>query len=235
MNYSVVICSYNKLESLKIVVSGLQKIDGFENHEYILSDDFSTDGLIEWAHSCGFFDCVIQAEGDGGYRLNTLRNNGFERASNDVVVILDGDCVPVPTFFHGHSNVFSNYGNAISVGFTDFFDSDGKNMIRKDPRWGDGSGDVKKITWRDVFGGNIAIPKKIWNEVGKFDIDYNGEWGFEDLDFSFRANAIGVDFIADRRTVANHIQHPISKSHNASNLHGRNNTLFLSKHGFRPC
>jgi GT2 family glycosyltransferase len=41
--------------------------------------------------------------------------------------------------------------------------------------------------WALMHGGNIAFPKDAADDVGGFDAAYDGEWGYEDIDFAFRA------------------------------------------------
>ena len=236
MNYSVVICSYNKLESLKIVVSGLQKIDGFENHEYILSDDFSTDGTLEWAKESDFFTKVLEMECDGPYRLNTIRNRGITAASNGIVVLLDADCMPEEKYFEGHNQVFEKNQQCISVGFTHFYDREGVKLQIRDHRfpWLNGKEECK-MGWMAAYGGNIAIPKKIWAQVGQFDEDFNGAWGLEDAEFAYRIHLVGADIIAHRLSSVRHLQHPHTGTKEMRAGKGPNTKKFKDKHGFYPC
>ena len=42
-----------------------------------------------------------------------------------------------------------------------------------------------KNAFRGYCGGNVAFPKKMINEIGGFDEDFN-HWGGEDTEFGFR-------------------------------------------------
>jgi GT2 family glycosyltransferase len=236
MNLSIIICCHNKLSSLPHVVRGLKKNGG--DHEYILSDDNSTDGSLKWTRASDFFHKILHCGPDGGkYKLCKIRNDGVDNASNNHVVILDADCVPEETFIDGHIDMLSfNGGNIISVGFTNHYDENGKDMIHNDHRLSyDLSSGSCPIGWRDSFGGNISFSKDIFYRVNKFDEDYDGEWGFEDLDFAFRATRMGIPIRANKKAIARHLRHPVSKDYNGSNLKGRNNDLFFKKNGIRPC
>jgi len=166
MNYSVIVCSFNKLEYLKRVVAGLQKIGG--DHEYILSDDLSTDGTLEWAEESKFFGKILVMKEPGNYRLNSIRNRGIQEASNKYAVFLDADCVPEDNYFEGHDSVFECDPRRLSVGFTHFFDSEGKRLLAPDHRfaWLKPDSNECNIGWMAAYGGNIAIPKNIWAEAG---------------------------------------------------------------------
>ena len=236
MNYSVVVCSFNKLEYLKRVVAGIRNIENFKEHEYILSDDLSTDGTLEWVAESGFFDQVLVMEEEGNYRLNTVRNRGMRAASNKFVVILDADCVPVPRYFEGHNHIFEQDQRRLSVGFTNFVDKEGDKVLNMDHRlpWLKG-GDECKIGWVSAYGGNIAIPKNIWAEVGEFDENFNGAWGLEDAEFAYRAHLVGARIMMHRLAVVHHLQHPHTGTKEMRQGKGPNTRKFKEKHKFLPC
>jgi len=73
-DYSVVICSYNRLPYLQRTVQALKKT----NHEFevILSDDHSNDGTIEWAEKSNFFDNIYVKPNREEYCLCTIPKQG---------------------------------------------------------------------------------------------------------------------------------------------------------------
>jgi GT2 family glycosyltransferase len=234
VSYSVVICSFNKLKSLKHVVKSLREIGG--GHEYILSDDLSTDGTIEWAEKSRFFDKVLVMENPGHYRLSAIRNRGMEAAENGRVVILDGDCVPEKRYFEGHDAVFGERAKSLSVGFTHFYDEKGTNLVAPDHRakWL-GEKEFCSFGWMAAYGGNIAVPKNLWLEVGRFDEDFDGAWGLEDAEFAYRAHIASAAIVAHRLSVVRHLRHPYTGTKEMRNGRGPNTEKFCKKHGFRPC
>lgn len=225
MDYSVVICSFNKLASLKLVA---QKVKSLRpESEIILSDDFSTDGTIEWAKSSNLFSNIRVQEIAGNYRLNTIRNAGIELTTNDYVVILDADCLPEDSYFSGHDIVFKECQKSVSIGMTRNFSSDGCQLKNEDFR-NKKNGAIFQVGWEYCYGGNVAFPKSFWNE-NKFDEDFNGCWGFEDLDFSIRLSKKGVVFYFCPIAATRHLEHPI----NNSLRNKRNVDLFEKKHGIK--
>jgi glycosyltransferase involved in cell wall biosynthesis len=227
MYYSVVILSYNKLPQIQKTVAAL---NANQVRELILCDDCSNDGTYEWAKSCGRFNHMWQKETHDKYSLNTLRNKGVELASEPYVVFLDADCVPQANYFEGHDAVFKCFPECISIGFTFPCDERGESILMNDPRLRGGDNPLNSMWWGECFGGNIAFTKSIWENAGKFDEEFNGSWGFEDLDFAYRASLKGTQFYSHRATVARHLRHPPTvHDHYAGK--GRNYKLFVQKHG----
>ena len=228
--YSVVICSFNKLKTLQIVANKLKKLR--PENELILTDDRSTDGTIEWAANSGLFSKIHVEDTQGNFRLNTIRNKGVELASNEYVVILDADCVPNDSYFDGYDELFELYPQSAGAGITDRYDSKGIKIIENDTRWDLYNEEpIKETTWENFYGGNIAFPKSIW-QTTKFDEDYNGYWGFEDLDFAAMLSYKKVKLYLSFLSSARHLGHPKCKeSVIAHNENGRNINFFEKKHG----
>jgi glycosyltransferase involved in cell wall biosynthesis len=230
MDYSVVICSHNKIKSLKLVVETLARIGGWK--EIILSDDCSSDGTREWAASSGVFSRTVLQPTRREYSLNTVRNHGIAAATCGHVVLLDADCIPQPGYFGGHDQVFTKYVGCLSVGFTDMCDETGNAVVSEDHRkaWLGGGRDVE-LQWNSAYGGNLAFPLELWKRLGGFDQSFDGCWGFEDLDFSYRATRVGRKCYAHADTLARHCSHPIRHDNRPVN---RNSRLFRDKHGIDP-
>lgn len=234
MIYSVVICSYNKLPYIKLVVGSLASIGG--DHQYILSDDGSTDGTVEWAGESGFFSDIVAKERNEGYGLCAVRNSGIRLATNEHVVLLDADCMPEKEYFDGHDEIFGEFPNSLSVGFTNFYDETGNNLLWPDHRscWLSGQRSIT-MKWMDAYGGNISFPRRIWDEVGGFDESYDGAWGLEDADFAYMAVKKGAEIHASAKSRVRHLRHPVTGTVEMRAGRGPNTKKFIDKHGFSPC
>ena len=64
-----------------------------------------------------------------------------------------------------------------------------------------------KNAFRSYCGGNVAFPKKMIQEIGGFDEDFN-HWGGEDTEFGFRAEKEGYWFIPEKGALALHQEPP---------------------------
>jgi len=236
MMYSVVICSYNKLIYLKRVMKAITSIG--RDIEFVLSDDGSTDGTVEWANASRLFSAISVNDSSGKYELCTVRNNGIHLASRERVVLLDADCAPEPSYFDGHDEIYGMFPGGISVGYTDYYDEVGNRLLHKDHRRGLLNKEEKPICpieWMGAYGGNISFPKSLWNDLGGFDEIYNGAWGLEDADFAYMAHSRGVPINASMKCVARHMYHPPTGTLDMREGRGPNTLKFKNKHGFSPC
>jgi glycosyltransferase involved in cell wall biosynthesis len=236
MNYSIVICSFNKLSYLQRTVDAIIRIDN--SIERILSDDCSTDGTLEWAEKSGLFAKIVTTGKHDGYRLCTVRNNGIKAVSDntDAIVLLDADCMPENGYFIGHDLSYSQSNKSLSVGLTDNYDEMGINLISKDHRrpWLSGK-DVGHVHWMSAYGGNISFPIQAWEAVGGFDEGYNGAWGLEDADFAYMCLNKGYKSVLSGKSVTRHMRHPPTGTPEMKAGRGPNTKYFREKHGFSPC
>lgn len=233
-SYGVVICSHNRLPYLQRTVEYFIKSPDVEERDIqlILADDKSSDGTVEWAKDSGLFSVIFRNPKPGSYSLNTIRNGGIARCVKEYIILLDCDCRPVDGFLHGHDAVFDKYPKAISIGLTDRYDEEGEKLIAYDLRRPMMRGEaIMGIGWANAYGGNIAFPLSLWQATGGFDEAFDGGWGFEDLDFSFRAHRIGYACVCHQKTLVRHMWHKVSKEAKAG--HDRNNALFEKKHKIR--
>lgn len=209
LKYSVVVCCYNKVTALPLVIDGLKSTK--RDLELILVDDGSTDGSVELARSSGVFSYIHSETPPGRFRINSLRNKGIEVSSCEFVVILDADCVPEDTHFIGHDFIFGFSDNLMSVGRRKFYTADGNIQISDDERNKLFRGqDLWIMPWCTVYGFNIAFKKKLCIDLGGFDTDFNGEWGFDDLDFTYRAENRGIVSMSHKFTTVRHLEHKSS-------------------------
>jgi len=233
-SYGVVICSHNRLNYLQRTMEYFQNSPDVKDRELqiVLADDKSTDNTIEWAEKSGLFSAIFKNNKNGTYCLNTIRNGGISLCSSSHIILLDCDCKPVDGFLLGHDAVFDEFPNAISVGFTDRYDINAENAVSHDVRRSlfiENS--FANMGWSNAYGGNIAFPLSLWETLGGFDEEFDGAWGFEDLDFSYRAKKLGFHSVAHIKTVVRHMQHPILND--AQKETEKNINLFEKKHKIR--
>ena len=99
MKISVVVTTYNRPQALRLVLNALlaQRQAPFE---ILIADDGSADPtrylIRQMAHQAAVpIHHLWQA--DDGFRAAAARNLAVAAAQGDLVIFLDGDCVPRPT------------------------------------------------------------------------------------------------------------------------------------------
>ncbi|MBC8139657.1 MAG: glycosyltransferase [Fibrella sp.] len=102
---SVVVPTYNRCDSLRVTLAGLARQDFTGSWELIVVSDGSTDGtkrvMDEFARSVSFPVRFIQQSNAGPARA---RNRGVSAARGEVIVFLDDDVEPAPTFVSHHAS-----------------------------------------------------------------------------------------------------------------------------------
>lgn len=109
MKASIIIPVYNEVEELKKVLSALQEQTvNLTDYEIIVVDNGSTDNTGELVKSFKYVKYIIEDE-----NLNSpysCRNRGLEIAIGDVIVLLDGTCIPEKDWLEKGLNCFANSG-----------------------------------------------------------------------------------------------------------------------------
>lgn len=92
--FSIIIPVYNDAEDLRLVLYAIEKqISPKKSFEAFVVDNGSSDNSVEVAKSFSFVDVILEHK-----NLNSpysCRNRGIEKASGDIIVLLDASCKPV--------------------------------------------------------------------------------------------------------------------------------------------
>jgi glycosyltransferase involved in cell wall biosynthesis len=239
---SVVLNCHNKAASLPFVITALAR--GIVRPDLIvLSDDQSTDGSIEkFLKLCEQYQltCKVVPHPDTGvpFRLNTLRNDGIAACPDGLVVILDADLVLARTGLQRHQELHCEHtAPIISTGpRLEYARSDCTGAVNF--LWGfEGVGHISSPAvgtlprlpnWQVTSGSLSAMTKRAVEDVGWFDPRYDGNYGFDDVDFTYRAELAGYQFVGDWEAHALHIPHPAALARDNS----ANRQKFIQKYGF---
>ncbi len=215
---SVIVTTYNRPDALAAVLRGLgtQSDDDFE---VIVADDGSTDatrGLIEAARDAGpLAGRLTHAwQSDEGFRAARARNLAAAHARGDVLVMLDGDCIPRRGFVAAQRRC--RPGLALR-GSRCLLDAAATRRVLGDAvpveamplsawiRWRC-QGRVnrlpqfagtpiaalgRRLSWRAFRTCNAAVHRRDFETVDGFDHAFRG-WGYEDSDLAIRLGAAGV-------------------------------------------
>ena len=104
--FSIVVCTFNRLDYLKKCVASLLEMD-FPEYEIIIVNDGSTDGTKNFldALNTGKIKIIHQERNQG---LSAARNTGIKHSSHDIIAFTDDDC-----------RVDKNWLAELSKGFVD--------------------------------------------------------------------------------------------------------------------
>ncbi len=216
---TVVVPTYNRMESLKQTLDGLQiqTID-LAQFEVVVVSDGSTDGtpefLQDYAKSSSLNLRWFQQKNQGPA---TARNFGVNKASAEIVVLLDDDVVPIPEFLELHLRHHNEIPNAVVIAPM----SPDPLYGKREPAW---------IAWehaklQDIYAlflpggqyfghdmgpmhfysGNASLRRDLLLGVGGFNTAFTRQ---EDVEFAERLRAAhDVRFIFDPEAVGQH--HPV--------------------------
>jgi len=153
--------------------------------------------------------------------LANARNNGIIAARNEVIISLDGDVLPVPELLEAHLRWFHISDNLTTLGYLRYIDSSSVSpaevlanfeQVRALPdyrsisNWGAERDrrlpefvDFKHhpATYNCFHGGNAGFKRQHALDIGLFSEDFNGNWGYEDLEFGYRLWKSGVYLIPE--------------------------------------
>ena len=226
MPATVVVPYYQAPEALALTLAALEgQTYPRELFELVVVDDGS-DPPLELAQPTPLRVRVIHQE-DLGFGLARARNNGARAASGDIIVFLDCDMVPEAEWLSSHARWHHAARDVVSLGFRKHVDFDGidAGAVRgrpgslgellsgrpvQRPEWierrmaqtDDLAADADDI-FRVVTGGNFGVSAAFFSEVGEFDESFT-RWGSEDIEFGWRAYALGAVLAPERSALCWH-------------------------------
>ena len=152
---SVVICVHNRMKFLAETLGILEKQTVAP--EVIVVDDGEAWSLASWP-------CVqtyIHQRPDGLYNRVAKFNLGVRLATTPIVILLDDDCIPQSADFCAAYLESSRDAYVVRGMFLD-------------------GADQKLTPWFSTA--NIGFARGFFNELGGFDVRYDGRYGYEDVD-----------------------------------------------------
>jgi glycosyltransferase involved in cell wall biosynthesis len=206
---SVVVPTYQRAERLPPLVDAILADDGVS--EAVIVVDGSTDGSIEYLRERAETDerlvpVLTPNRGDVA-----ARRAGVERASGEVVLMLDDDVVPEPGLAAGHARHHSERRDLVVVGYMpvapwrgpgrrpftlELYSQDYERaclQYERDP------GSILTGLW----AGNVSLRREDCLRVGLSSPDF--ERGYHaDRDFGLRCQAAGLTGVFDRSLRAEH-------------------------------
>lgn len=235
---TVILVSRNRSKQLGVVLPAFA-CNSVMPSEILLVDDFSSDDTVEvFEGLCGSLGlpgrALPQGEGRTLFRINSMRNIGVRASRTERVIILDADHVPAPGHIAAHMRMLDRGERVISTGpRLEAANADGTGPVNF--MWGhepyscmSSSPGSPLPFWGLVPGSNFGAHVSFLREVGLFDTEYDGAYGYDDADFNCRAAKQGALYLGDFAAHVIHLPHDTISS---MRYDGRNVALFRKKNG----
>lgn len=230
---SVVIPTYNRLDTLKVVLEafGRQTLPA-SLFELIVVDSLSDDGTEAFANAYKppFEFRYIRQENRG---RPGARNRGIRESKGAIIFFTDSDIIPENNLLEQHFNFHKAHINAAAVGWESRISRlEELERAKQNPgaRFQIHSPDRKRLSWLYFLTGNASVPKGYLLQAGLFDERFQG-YGFEDLELGYRLAKAGIEIFYLPEAVNYHL-HPrtIHAKMEAQRHAGQNAVLFYRKH-----
>ena len=243
-NISLIIPTYNRQETVIQTLNYL-KLQNCEDYELVVVDQ--TESAHPQLLNFKFEDSSIKykylhIEEIG---LPNARNIGAKIASNEILIYLDDDCIPNPNLINSYKLIFKKLDSKIWCVAGRVIEKN-TNIFRQSNKivggWITWYGKTLKNFDTDnrgicqwAPGGNFAIRKKRYLELGGFDTNYIGNAMLEDADFGFNIIENGGHVIYEPSPVMEHLRVPLGGTRKESASRGmyyrsHNTIYFLRKH-----
>jgi GT2 family glycosyltransferase len=209
---SVIVSTYGNYGGLRRVLDGYEakSADTGDFEVLIVVDqaDPDPDSAIEAVGARGFQARVLRGEIPG---LSANRNAGWRAAATPLVMFTDNDTIPEPQLVAEHLAWHSRepaeevavlghvrWAREVTVTpFMHWLD----HGIQFDFPFIDGI----EAGWGRFYGANVSAKRAFVERVGGFD-EQRFPYGYEDLDFSYRANELGLRLLYNRHAVVEHLR-----------------------------
>ena len=213
---SVVISSLGNHEGLRRVLDGYSRQDaGSVRFEVIVVVDRAEPDPAAVDEVIGTRTYPVRRLTGRTPGLSANRNTGWRAADAPLVLFTDNDTIPVPRVLSEHLawhrrnpaeevGVLGHVRWALELRTTPFM------------RWLDRGiqfdfGGIKETEagWGRFYGANVSVKKGFLTRVGDFD-EERLPYGYEDLEWAYRASKLGFRLLYARRAVVDHLRHDMT-------------------------
>jgi len=239
MEVSVVVPTYNRLDTLRVVLPSLleQTLDPAA-YEVVIADSRSDDGTARFVRE------TIASAGEARLRYvpgpytgrAAARNAGVAAARAPVVLFTDADIIASPGLVErharGHREAIASrrvaiVGCELQVRSLDDYRLQRDDARQRRPLHPPGR---RKLSWLYFLTGNASVRRDDLVAVGAFDEAFTG-YGHEDLELGYRLEKHGVEIRYDPQAV-NYHWHPVGYDEQIGRMElaGVSTVRFYRKH-----
>lgn len=235
LRISVVIPTFNRLDTLRYVIPALLAQDlPAEHFEIIVADSNSNDGTAEYLAGLSGENANLRHLPGPYTGRASARNAGIGAAAAPLVLFTDADIIASPDLLSRHLARHALPGGPRAVvglevqvnSYADYLQKSAHPSARDElhPR------SRKTLDWLYFLTGNASAPRAQLDRVGRFDEDFTG-YGHEDLELGYRLKHAGVALEYEPRAV-NYHWHPVpfDQQQGRMELAGKSTVRFYRKH-----
>lgn len=233
---SVVIPTYQRCASVRRLLAALsrQTVPAAE-YEVIVPIDGSDDGTKEMIDR---FDAPYRLV--GSWQPNrgraAARNAGIRLAGGRIVVFLDDDMEPLPEFLRAHLDAHPPGSRRAVIGPVPIHADASSPPIVHFRREGMDTHLTRlaepdyRLGFRDIYSGNLSLPRELLNEIGGFDETFT-LYGHEDYELALRLVRTGAELgYCPTATAIQHYEKDYADFARDCMARGRTAVLFARKH-----
>jgi len=230
---SVVIPTYNRLDTLQYVIPSLlaQRLDA--EFEVLVCDSMSTDGTAEYLAGVHAEQPHIKHLPGKYTGRAAARNAGIAAATGEVVLFNDSDIIASPDLLAQHLRHHRERRNIAVVGWevqVKSIEDYEYKVTHPDERGSLHPATRKKLSWLYFLTGNASVRRDDLLRVGSFDESFTG-YGHEDLELGYRLEKAGLTILYEPQAVNYHCQDvPHENQVEKMKLAGRSTVRFYRKH-----
>jgi len=244
--FSIIIPTFNRQE---IVFNTIQYLSNQTNSNFEVIIIDQTDGFKRELNDFKSENFNYRYFNINEIGLPNARNYGADKALGDILIFLDDDSIPDINIVENYKKLFQSLGSKVLIGGrviekgTDILKERnnicggwitwyGKTLKNFDT---DNSGECE---WAP--GGNFALSKKLFFQVGGFDTNFIGNALLEDGDFGYAVKKSGGRVYYQPESIIEHIRAPMGgvrlRNPNKNMFYRAHNTVYFfrkyDKHQF---
>jgi glycosyltransferase involved in cell wall biosynthesis len=208
MRFSIVLPTHNRLDTLKLVLAGIQEQDyPAQQFELVVVSDGSTDGTDEYLSNLQT-PFRLKAVSQQNQGVASARNTGIDCADGEIIVFLDDDTFPLADFLIEHERMHKQHGPDTVVLGPMLAPPDFRmapwvswEQARLQEQYHDMAQGHWAPTPRQFFTANASIARPHLLRAGGFDAAFRRA---EDVELAYRLDQHGMRFVFHPKAVVYH-------------------------------
>ncbi|HEX5670978.1 MAG TPA: glycosyltransferase [Sulfuricurvum sp.] len=102
MKVSIIVAVYKDIQALDLIVKALEQ-QTYKNFELVVAEDNNSEAMRNYTESVKSIVIKHTYQEDIGVRKARSQNNGILAAEGELLIFIDGDCIPYTTFVEAHA------------------------------------------------------------------------------------------------------------------------------------